>query len=303
MLYGNEGSWKDYNLQYPSVADLAAVLTFKVLISTPLLAVSKATDAEVQKVLDTTKDSWIQYYQELISASTHLHRIRSPSVAIIDLWSCSELILDSYASSSMFFLHNLPDSLKSCTRRLVICSSLLGADDGDARIAWAKGKTGRGGAFFTNWISDNLPNLRTVAIKIPDSSGGMEWNWNPASDLLCEMLQHGRLDTVRFFYKEDREHTETDGSSFRHVTLSEYTYEGLEGLDDSFLSGVEESISSTSIVSELWRDLGVRRVVKITGSQARIGKERAYSKPQGSSTDRDQVERQLQLSRARPGSA
>jgi hypothetical protein len=73
----------------------------------------------------------------------------------------------------MFFLHNLPDSLKSCTRRLVIYSSLLGANDGDDRTAWAKDKTGRGGAFFTNWSSDNLPNLRTVAIKIPGNSEGM----------------------------------------------------------------------------------------------------------------------------------
>jgi hypothetical protein len=106
-----------------------------------------------------------------------------------------------------------------------------------------------------------------------------------------------------FFYKGDREHTETDGSFFRHVTLSEYTCDELEGLDGSLLSGVEEPILSTSIRSELWRDLGVRRVVKITGLQARIGKERAYSELQGSSTDRDQVERLLQFPRPRPGSA
>jgi len=267
---------RDSNLQYrESSWFFAVLLTSKVSIVTPLLAVSKKTNAEVMKVLTTTRRPLLRYYEELLSSSIHLHRIRSPSAALIDLWSSSELILQNYDGGSLYFLKNLPDSLKSCVRRLVITRTLLAADDDAAHIMWSKDKS-RGGTLFTNWISDNLPNLRTVAIQIPNMFEEMDWNWNPASDYLCDMLQEGRLDTVRFFYKDYYNNNfklapkETDSSFFRRVTLEGSTDDGdgwFEEFDRSLLNGVEEPISPTSLTSQLWRDLGAYRVVKITRSQ------------------------------------
>jgi len=258
---------RDPNLDYRESPRLFAVLTSKVSIVTPLLAVSKNTNTEVTKVLATTKRPLLQYYERLLSSSIHLHRIRSPSAALIDLWSSSELIFQNYSGGSLYFLKNLPDSLKSCVRRLVITGALLAADDGAIRTMWSKDNS-RGGTLFTNWISDNLPNLRTVAIEIPSVLEGMEWNWNPASDYLCDMLQEGRLDTVRFFYKDYNK--ETDFSFFRRVALEGSTDDGdgwFEELDRSLLNGVEEPISPTSLTSQVWRDLKACRVVKITRSQ------------------------------------
>ena len=171
-----------------------AVLALKILIATPLLAVSKATNEEVTKVLITTK----KHYERLLWASIYLHRIASPSAALIDLWASCEFVLLHGYGKSIFFLKDLPDSLKSCVRRLVIPYELL------SKIAysqWTKEQS-RGGALFTNWISENFPNLRTVAIEIPDTDEVTEMNWNGASDYLCEMLRNGRLDTVRFYYKD-----------------------------------------------------------------------------------------------------
>lgn len=71
---------------------------------------------------------------------------------------------------------------------------------------------------------------------------------------------------------------ETGRSYSNHVTPEEYAYGGLEELDRLLVGGVEKPISSTSIGSKLWRDLGARRVVKITMPQAHVGKERSYSK-------------------------
>jgi hypothetical protein len=182
------------------------------------------------------------------------------------MWSRSELVLHYFHGGLMFFLNNLPDSLKSCIRRLVIPSGLLGADDAFGRTLWSKDKS-KGGTYFTNWLSDNLPNLRTVAIEIPSTIEEMEWNWNPASDYLCDMLLNGRLDTVRFFYKENRQDKETDYSFLSHVALEGHTHEGEQESDRPLLIGVEEPISHTSLASQVWRDLWARRVVKITRSQ------------------------------------
>ncbi|KAI4916989.1 hypothetical protein J4E90_003494 [Alternaria incomplexa] len=171
-----------------------AVLAFKILIATPLLAVSKATNEEVTKVLTTTK----KYYERLLLASIYLHRIASPSAALIDLWASCEFVFLHEYGKSIFFLRDLPDSLKSCVRRLVLPYDFLSLI---AYSRWTKEQS-RGGALFTNWISDNFPNLRTVAIEVPDIDEVMEMNWNGASDYLCEMLKNGRLDTVRFWYKD-----------------------------------------------------------------------------------------------------
>ncbi|KAI4650900.1 hypothetical protein J4E93_003257 [Alternaria ventricosa] len=170
-----------------------AVLAFKILIATPLLAVSKATNEEVTKVLTITK----KYYERLLLASIYLHRIASPSAALIDLWASCEFVLLHDYGKSIFFLKDLPDSLKYCVRRLVLPYDFLSVI---AYSRWTKEQS-RGGALFTNWISENFPNLRTVAIEVPDVCEVMEMNWNEASDYLCEMLKNGRLDTVRFYYK------------------------------------------------------------------------------------------------------
>jgi hypothetical protein len=258
------------------------VLTFKVLISAPLLAVSKAMNEEAKSVLRLAKESWIQHYEELLRASIHLHRIRSPSTALIDLFSYSDLILDFSIDGSMFFLHNLPNSLKLCVRRLVIQRDFYIDWDQDSQILWHEAVSGYK-PFFIDWIWRYLPNLRTVAIEIP---GMLEEYTNDmaidASNHLCTMVQLGRLDVVQFFYKESREDAQTDYDFFKRVRLEGYTYTGKtytesERFDQSLMSGVEQPISPTSIGSELWRDLGARRVVKITRWQAHAGKERDYS--------------------------
>ena len=240
-----------------------AVLAFKILIATPLLAVSKATNEEVTKVLTTTK----KYYERLLLASIYLHRIASPSAALIDLWASCEFVFLHEYGKSIFFLRDLPDSLKSCVRRLVLPYDFLSLI---AYSRWTKEQS-RGGALFTNWISDNFPNLRTVAIEVPDIDEVMEMNWNGASDYLCEVLKNGRLDTVRFWYKDYENYgcarRETDSIFFRHITLEGCNYRGTEEEDRSLLTGVEEPISPTSLASQLWRDLGACRVVKITRSQ------------------------------------
>ena len=241
-----------------------AVLAFKILIATPLLAVSKATNEEMTKVLTTTK----RYYERLLLSSIYLHRITSPSAALIDLWASCEFFLRHDYGKSIFFLRDLPDSLKSCVRRLVLPCDFLSLI---AYSRWTKEQS-RGGALFTNWISENFPNLRTVAIEVPDVCEVMEMNWNEASDYLCEMLKNGRLDTVRFYYKDYEKgecaRRETDSLFFRHITLEGCDYEGTEEEDRSLLTGVEEPISPTSLASQLWRDLRACRVVKITRSQA-----------------------------------
>ena len=72
----------------------------------------------------------------------------------------------------MFFLNTLPVQLKPCVRDLVIAKLLLAADDGPSRAAWERNETGS--AFFTDFLADSFPNLRTVAIEVPGTYEGMD---------------------------------------------------------------------------------------------------------------------------------
>jgi hypothetical protein len=79
------------------------------------------------------------------------------------------------------------------------------------------------------------------------------------------MLREGRLHTVRFFYKEDFEHVLTDSHFLNHVALESENPDGeSDDEKDTELVGIEELTSTTVPKPELWRDLGVNRVVKIT---------------------------------------
>ncbi|KAI4635506.1 uncharacterized protein J4E87_000458 [Alternaria ethzedia] len=137
-------------------------------------------------------------FEEDLEGDKYLEDPNLSIAALIDLWASCEFFLRHDYGKSIFFLRDLPDSLKSCVRRLVLPYDFLSLI---AYSRWTKEQS-RGGALFTNWISENFPNLRTVAIEVPDVCEVMEMNWNEASDYLCEMLKNGRLDTVRFYYKD-----------------------------------------------------------------------------------------------------
>jgi hypothetical protein len=149
-------------------------------------------------------------------------------------------VLEYFTGSSMFFLNTLPVQLKPCIRDLVITKLILAADDGPSRAAWERNETGL--AFFTDFLADSFPNFRTVAIEVPGTYEGMEWNCNTASDCLCDFLFEGRLDTVQFFYDEDSEHSRTDDTFLKCVALERAVSdeESDDENDETDLNGVEE---------------------------------------------------------------
>jgi hypothetical protein len=255
---------KDPNRGLNLELGFSVALTFKITITTPLLLVSSDVRNEAKKVLNRT----LEHYTELTRESIHMHRIVSPSAALVDLWSRSHLVLEYHMEGSLFFLNKLPKKLKACVRHLVITGALLGADDASTRAAWTKDRT-TGTTFITNFLTDEFPNLCDVAIEVPGRYEGMEWNWNPASDYLFNMLREGRLDTVHLFYKEDSKQVETDESFLKHVMLQgNNTDENSDDEDkEKDLVGVEKPLSPFNWKTEIWRDLGAKRVVTIKRAQ------------------------------------
>ena len=167
---------------------------------------------EVKRVIDITKRTWTRVFRE----ATYLHRIRSPSLAFIDLWSRSQLILDdSRISTSLFFLQSLPDSLKKTLQRLFITFDITLYDYPNGS-AWAANNT-HDGAFFSNYIRDHFPNLRTIGVEI---NRCLDRDPPPLpSDHFLEMLWQGRLDTVYLFDVENIDWRDVSHEFLRHVTI------------------------------------------------------------------------------------
>jgi hypothetical protein len=198
-----------------------------------------------------------------------MRRIISPSAAFVNLWARSQIVLEYYTEGSLFFLNKLPKELAATLRHLVITGALLSADDRPTCVAWFKDNN-TGELSITRFLTDKFPKLNTVAIEVPGRYEGMEWNWNPANDYFCDVLRERRLDTVRFFYKEDVDHIETDENFLKHVALAGESSDEESDKEEQEMDliGIDKLTSSTSQKPELWRDLGVNRVVKITKAQA-----------------------------------
>ncbi|KAI4678545.1 uncharacterized protein J4E84_008801 [Alternaria hordeiaustralica] len=185
------------------------ILVFKILIATPLLAVSKLTNQEVKRVIEIEKKTWVRTIRESIH---HLHRIKSPSSAFLDLWSRSELVLGHYPSESLFFLGYLPDSLKESLRRLSLTLSVTLTDPGSLTSTIWQPNNREEGAMFTNDIRDDFPNVREMAIEImpTDHESWRVSSRTPPSEYVLDMVWEGRLDTVWFYYGGDH-HKRAEG--------------------------------------------------------------------------------------------
>ena len=245
----------------PVLHSQIGILVFKILIATPLLAVSKLTNLEVRRVIEIAKKTWARSIRESIH---HLHHIQSPSPAFLDLWSRSELVLDHHPGESLFFLGFLPDSLKKSLRRLNLTLTVTLTDPGSSsRIAWEPNNPEED-PLFTNNIRGDLPNVREMAIEmLPTRHEAWRLGRTPPSEYVLDMLWEGRLDTVWFYYRGDLKSVYTD-----RLFLWDVAMEGNKpddyGEGDCYLKGTEETISRTSAGSAVWRKLHAFRVVKIT---------------------------------------
>ncbi|KAI4619050.1 hypothetical protein J4E83_006002 [Alternaria metachromatica] len=252
----------DPNVKFEGVTHRQiGMLSFKILIATPLLAVSKLTNLEVKKVIKIVEKTWARTIRESIH---HLHHINSPSPAFLDLWSRSELVLGHQPGSSLLFLRLLPDSLNKSLRRLYLTLSVTLTDPGSGSRAIWEPNNPEEHALFTNSIGNYFPNVREMAIEIiPTYHDSWRLGRTPPSEYVLDMLWESRLDTVWFYYRGDLKSVYTDRLFLWDVAM-EGNKPGDYGEGDFYLKGTEETIFRPSARSAVWRELHAFRVVKIT---------------------------------------
>jgi hypothetical protein len=203
-----------WNSEFERMKDLVHVISFRLAMSTPLLLVSKDIHSEVTRLLDNL--------QQYLAAQIYLQRIMEPTQAFLDIASRSRFAVAAGPIETLFLVKHLPDSIKPLVKEMAF---MLQTWD-DAGPLW--GSWRGDGCVVTNTLCSELPNLRTIAMEVPDRLSGHElWTAAPLHHF-HDLLKSKRIDTVRIFYgdgsieEDDVEEIEAEDDDLEQVYRREF---------------------------------------------------------------------------------
>jgi len=153
----------EFALDTNTTEEFYAVPTFKIRVATQLHLVSKAVNAQVEKILPTA-----QAMREMI----YLQQIISPSEAFFPMLSQSPLVLELSAGTSIYFLNNLPKNIRGDISKLLLAYELMDECDSPVERLWWTPDTR--GPLFGRFIRQNFSNLQTLAMEVPENLEDME---------------------------------------------------------------------------------------------------------------------------------
>lgn len=222
---------------------------------------SKNVRTEVQELLRRLRPIW----QAVVESAGDTNRVDSPCRTFHDICSRSRFTLDGSPDSVYWFLDNIPGSVKSNIRDIVITRACLGAgrrgidawDPYDKRCP------------FMDRVQARCTSLQTVALEVPSVLSGGQFTVQSATRILLQLLYDKVLTTVYFVQRTVSENphdkfifeilTQLAGSSGAKV--------GLQQLEDSCATN---TVTRDYDVSEEtgeslhnWADIGFERALKI----------------------------------------